>query len=157
MEKEAIKTTITGLAEKELAQRPDYFLVQVKITPSAQVKVFVDADGGAAIDQLAAINRALYRKIDEAALFGTEGNFSLEVSSPGLDEPLHSYRQYRKNIGRRVAVGLLDETSQEGTLLEVTEEGIVLEQVSGSKKVREIKQTRILFNQIKYTKVCVVF
>jgi ribosome maturation factor RimP len=157
MEKEALKTAITALVEKELEQRPAYFLVQVKITPSAQVKIFVDADGGAAIDQLAAINRALYRKIDEAALFGAGGNFALEVSSPGLDEPLHNDRQYRKNIGRKVEVWLQDESRKEGILQEVTETGILLEQALGSKKAQEVKQIEILFNQIKYTKVCVVF
>ena len=46
-------------------------------------------------------NRALYKKIEEANFF-PHGDFSLEVSSPGLDEPLKLYRQYKKNIGRPV-------------------------------------------------------
>ena len=49
--------------------------------------------------------------------------FHLEVSSPGLDEPLKLHRQYLKNIGRKVEVLLKDGRKIEGKLLEVNETG----------------------------------
>ena len=157
METQKVIEQIKAFVESELEQAPGYFLVEVHTSPSNQLKVYVDADHGAAIDQLAWINRAVYRRIEETALFGTDGNFSLEVSSPGLDEPLKSLRQYRKNIGRKVEISMEDGLHHEGKLMEVTDEVLVLEKVSGPKKEKTTEQIEIPFNQIKFTKVCVVF
>lgn len=157
MEKDKIIQHISQFVQDELKDTPDYFLVEVKSSPSSQVTVFVDADHGASIDRLAGINRVLYRKIEEAGLFGTGGNFSLEVSSPGLDEPLKMERQYLKNIGRRVTLVLGDDSTKEGVLTEVNNDGLVLELSTGAKKDKRTEKTEILFNQIKLTKVCVVF
>ena len=82
---------------------PENFLVEVKIRPGNNIKVFVDADRGISIDKLAQYNRRLYRQIEESGLF-PNNDFSLEISSPGLDEPLKLRRQYLKNIGRYVEV-----------------------------------------------------
>lgn len=157
MEKAKIIETVSLLAEEALASTPDYFLVEVRMSPSQQLKVFVDADHGASIDRLASLNRALYHRIEEAALFGPDGNFSLEVSSPGLDEPLKLLRQYKKNIGRRVEVTLADGTLQTGTLDGADGENVRLTQQEGPKKEPRTLEKEIPFNQIKSTKVCVVF
>ena len=45
------------------------------------------------IDRLIRYNRKLYRVVEESSLF-PGGDFSLEVSFPGLDEPLKLLRQY---------------------------------------------------------------
>ncbi len=39
-----------------------------------------------------------------------DGDYSLEVSSPGTEEPFKLHRQYVKNIGRDVELTLNDET-----------------------------------------------
>jgi ribosome maturation factor RimP len=52
------------------------------------------------------------------------GDFSLEVSSPGLDEPLKLHRQYLKNINRNVEVTLKDGSRIEGVMALVSEESI---------------------------------
>eukprot|EP01030_Chromulinospumella_sphaerica_P010751 gene10751-10558_t len=49
----------------------------------------------------------------EAEEMFPDGDFSLEVSSPGVDEPLNQMRQYKKNIGRKVAVTLTDDTEKQ--------------------------------------------
>jgi ribosome maturation factor RimP len=136
---------------------PDYFLVEVKVSPSGQVKVFVDADHNASIDRLARINRDLYKRIDAAGLFGQDGNFSLEVSSPGLDEPLKLRRQYVKNVGRRVEVQLEDGTKREGVMDGVSVDTMTLSETTGKGKEKKTQQVQIPFNQIRSTKVCVVF
>jgi len=157
MEKGAIIEAVSRFTEDELTATPDYFLVETKVSPSNQLQVFVDADHGAAIDRLAKINRAIYKRIAEAELFGKEGNFSLEVSSPGLEEPLKLLRQYKKNIGRRVELSLSDDSRQEGMLKDVNENILLLEYQTGTKKDKRTEQMEIPFNQIKFTKVCVVF
>ncbi len=84
-------------------------------------------------------------------------NFSLEVSSFGVDRPLQLLRQYKKNIGRKVEVLLSDGTKQEGTLTEVNEENIKIEQKTGKGNKMTKQITTILFNQIKHTTVLITF
>lgn len=139
-----------------LADQPAYFLVSIKIKPTNNVKVYLDGDEGITIEQCIKINRALYKQIEETVLF--PGNdFSLEVSSPGLDEPLLLHRQYVKNTGRLVEVQLLEGPAVSGKLLSVTEEGIVVEETKGKNKKKEIINHEIPFAQIKHTKVQIVF
>ena len=103
-----------------------YFLVDLRIKPTNNVKVFLDGDSGITIEKCVQVNRKLYRKLEEEGFY-PDGDFSLEVSSAGLDEPLKLLRQYKKNIGRLVEVELLDGAQKEGQLTEVNEDGIVLE------------------------------
>jgi ribosome maturation factor RimP len=104
---------ITELVEKIIAESEDVFLVSVRIKPVNNFKIFVDADNGINIDRCVKINRAMYKVIEEEAWY-PDGNFSLEVSSPGVDEPLLLPRQFKKNIGRTVAVTLSDDIKLEG-------------------------------------------
>jgi ribosome maturation factor RimP len=139
-----------------LAAHPSHFLVEVRIKPTNNVKVFVDADQGVILSDLIDYNRKLYKQLEESGLF-PNGDFSLEVSSPGLDEPLKLFRQYKKNIGRFVEVSFKDNTRKEGKLIEATEDGIIIETESGKGKKKETKQESILFDQIKNTKIQVKF
>ena len=143
---------IGHLVEKE----PGYFLVEVKIRPTHNVKVFLDGDEGISIEKCVQFNRALYKELEESGLFPS-GDFSLEVSSPGLDEPLKMLRQYQKNIGRQVEILFLDNSKKEGRLLEVTQDGIVLEETRGKNKKKEVFNNAYLFSNIKSTKIQVVF
>lgn len=149
---QAIEQKINGLLEAH----PSHFLVEVRIKPTNNVKVFIDADEGMPLSELIQYNRKLYKDLEESGMY-PDGNFSLEVSSPGLDEPLKKDRQYKKNIGRYVDVTLSDSTKKEGKLLEATEDGIVIETESGKGKKKEVKQETVLFNDIKTTKIQIKF
>jgi ribosome maturation factor RimP len=94
--------------------------------------------------------------MEEAAWF-PEGDFSLEVSSPGIDEPLILNRQYVKNMGRKVEVTFLDETIKEGVLKTVTENDILIEWTEGKGKKAAVQTLLIPFDQIKTTIVQVQF
>ena len=139
-----------------LAGHPSHFLVEVRLKLTNNIKVFIDADEGMPLSALVDYNRKLYKILEESGMY-PEGDFSLEVSSPGLDEPLKLQRQYKKNMGRYVEVLLKDSSKKEGKLLEVTEEGILIETETGKGKKKEVKQERVLFNDIKSTKVQVKF
>lgn len=146
----------------------DYFLVSLKITPGNNIKVILDADSGVTIDKCVAYNRQLYKQIEDSGLF-PDGDFALEVSSAGVDEPLKLDRQYKKNIGRLVEVILKDGTKREGKLTEVTQDALVIEETKGKTpgspersrrdpgKKKEVVVHNILFTDIKTTKVQVVF
>ncbi len=154
-----VEQTLTDL----IAEDPGYFLVEIKIAPGNHVKVYVDADQGASIDRLVHYNRALYRRLEEEGVF--PGNdFSLEVSSPGLEEPLKLQRQYVKNIGRYVEVTRTDGVKNEGKLLAVQPDGIVVEEEKGKTGQgkpkggkKELVQHEISFDNIKTTKIQVKF
>ena len=138
-----------------LTELPGYFLVEISVKPTNNIKVFVDADQGAAIDQLSRINRALYKWIEEN-LF-PNGDFSIEVSSPGLDEPLKLDRQYLKNISRMVEIVLKNGLKKEGKLISVSENEVIIEEEIGKGKKKEIVQHIILKEEIKTTKIQVKF
>lgn len=147
---------IEDFVNAQLSGSEDVFLVEVKVIPGNNIKVFLDADNGITIEKCIKVNRALYNQIEESDLF-PNGDFSLEVSSPGVEEPLKLHRQYKKNIGRTIEVTTNDETKKQGKLVEVNDDEIVIEEKAGQGKKAIIQQTNILFNQVKHTKVLVTF
>ncbi len=163
MNTEKLINTIEKMLMDLLTEQPSYFLVEIKIKPTNNIKVFLDGDQGITIEKCIAFNRALYNQLEEAQLF-PDGDFSLEVSSPGLDEPLKLYRQYLKNTGRPVEVLMNDGQKVEGRLLEVNESALVIEETKGknsggkpSGKKKEVLQHILLFEQVKSTKLQIVF
>jgi ribosome maturation factor RimP len=163
MDKETQIESIRKMIEEILVGEPVYFLVDLRIKPTNNVKVFLDGDSGITIEKCVQVNRKLYKKLEEAALFPAD-DFSLEVSSAGLDEPLKSLRQFKKNIGRPVEIQFLDGSLKEGVLADVNEEGVVLEVATGKPsngkhqtKKKEISSHSFLFNNIKSTKIQIVF
>jgi ribosome maturation factor RimP len=155
MSSETIKE-IEGLVRSILADDPKHFLVDVRISPVNNIKVFIDGDQGISIEKCVQVNRTLYKQLEESGLVPPD-NFSLEVSSPGLDEPLKLHRQYKKNIGRLVELVLLEGSRVDGRLLEVGEDGIIVEETKGKNKKKEVINHTFLFENIKTTKIQVVF
>ena len=156
MEKDTLIKALEQKVEALVAGEPSHFLVEIRIKPTNNIKVFIDADQGVQLSDLINYNRKLYKDLEESGLFPND-DFSLEVSSPGLDEPLKLHRQYKKNLGRYVEVTLKDTTKQEGKLIESTEDGIVIEVEEGKGKKKTIKQETILFDNIKTTKIQIRF
>jgi ribosome maturation factor RimP len=134
----------------------DIFLVDMKVKPTNNIKIYLDADSGLGIEKCIKINRALYKKMEESGLF-PGGDFSLEVSSPGVDEPLKMHRQYKKNIGRKVEVIYLDSLKKEGKLVAVDDAQITIEYTEGKGKKAELLQTVIPIADIKQIKVLISF
>jgi ribosome maturation factor RimP len=155
MQSEAQIGTIKKMIEGLLTD-PKHFLVEVRIKPTNNVKVFIDGDEGIPLSELIQYNRKLYKQLEESAMFPGD-DFSLEVSSPGLDEPLKLLRQYKKNVGRYLDILLNDATKKEGKLLRITDDAIVIETETGKGKKKEIKEETILFNDIKNTKIQIKF
>jgi ribosome maturation factor RimP len=146
--------TVQNLLQPLLLE--DVFLVSIKIKPTNNFKIYIDADSGLLLEKCIKINRALYKQMEEMGLY-PDGDFSLEVSSPGLDEPLKLIRQYKKNVGRFVEVIKTDETQLEGKLLSVDEEQITIEITEGKGKKMTINQLELHISDIKQTKIQIKF
>ncbi len=149
-------STIEKMLEAILADEPTYFLVSLTSKPTNNIKVFVDGDEGITIERCVSYNRRLYKQIEEAGIY-PEGDFSLEVSSPGIDEPLKLHRQYIKNIGRSVQVKLVDGAEKEGVLAFVTANDITITITTGKGKKAVTEQLLIPFENIKTTTVQIKF
>jgi ribosome maturation factor RimP len=147
---------IEALIGQILADEPTYFLVSVKIKPANNIKVFFDGDEGISIEKCVKFNRALYKMIEEKAWY-PEGDFSLEISSPGIDEPLILERQYFRNVGRDLEIIFTDGTTKTGTLMAVTAEDILIQTTEGKGKKAVTQQLLVPFNNIKTTTVQIKF
>lgn len=139
-----------------LADEPEFFLVSLRVKPTNNIKIFLDGDNGLPIEKCVYINRKLYKLMEEKAFF-PEGDFSLEVSSPGVEEPLQLPRQYRKNIGRNIEVVYKDETKKTGKLIQVSDADIIIEETTGKGKKAVTQQIIIPLDNIKTTIVQIQF
>lgn len=153
-----LKQHIGALVEAQLT--PEEFIVEVAISgerAAKKVLILLDADSGISIDRCAEVSRTVAHTLEEEDAI--DNAYVLEVSSPGLDYPLSSLRQYKKNIGRSVKVTLLNEEQKKGELLEVTADHIVIREKikeKGSKKMKE-QDTNVPYENIKKTNVLVSF
>ncbi len=140
----------------------DCFLVSFKVKPTNNYKIYLDSDSGLTLEKCLKVNRQLRRLIEEEGIY-PEGDFSLEVSSPGVDAPLKLHRQYVKNIGRSLEIELNDEEAKglTGKLVAVEEDRIVLENtVKQKKSVKtepEVIKTEIQLSDIKSATVVIEF
>jgi ribosome maturation factor RimP len=152
------KENISKLLDGILPDK-DLFIVNVNVSESAvkpKVTIVADGDEGISIDQCASISRRLGRRIEEA--YGEEISYTLEVTSPGADQPLLFPRQYQRHIGRKLKVTLPDGTEKTGALEAVTETGITLleEKKDKGKKVT-ITPVQLGFGEIAKSIIVISF
>jgi len=147
---------------QEILLETDCFLVTFKVKPTNNYKIFLDSDTGLTLEKCMKINRKHRRRIEDEGIY-PEGDFSLEVSSPGVDAPLKLHRQYVKNIGRSLEIELNDEEAKgiTGKLVSVEDDKIVLENIVKQKKSvktePEIIITEVQLDQIKSATVVIEF
>ncbi len=96
------------------------------------LRVYIDSLGGITVKDCERVSRKISLMMDEMdeANPGTEmGRYFLEVSSPGVERPLFSPRDYSRFLGKKVHLSLKEKGSLEGVLLkaEETELSLVLE------------------------------
>ncbi|MFA6945448.1 MAG: ribosome assembly cofactor RimP [Pedobacter sp.] len=151
-----IEKRVIELVEEKIADRPDLFLVDVQMHGSGILSILVDGDNGVAISDCVAISRHVGFHLEEENAI--EQAYRLEVSSPGIDTPLKSLRQFQKNINRSLKVKLKDGNIREGKLISADNSGIVLqESVKEKGKKAVIEENFIPFENISETIVLVSF
>ena len=149
---------IEGLLNEFLETRKDLFLIDLKISAGDDITVILDGDHGVSLQDCLDASRAIEFNMDRE-----EHDFSLQVMSAGLSEPLATPRQFNKNMGRDVEVLLNDSSKIEGELSKVDEEKITLilryrkPKEIGKGKVDVEEEREIPYSEIKKALVVIKF
>ncbi len=136
----------------------DYYVLGIDIKPGNVIQVELESSGPVSIEDCVAFSRQIEHNLDREA-----EDFSLQVSSPGLDKPLRDPRQYKKNVGRELKVWMPDSSELEGELTQADEEGFTLhsrrkEKQEGKKnKVWVERDHRLSYAEIQQAKIKINF
>ncbi len=151
------KQDIIALAEQCL-EGSDRFIVDILIKPDNLILIFIDADTAVTIDHCVELSRFIEKHFDRE-----EEDFELRVSSSGLDQPIKMLRQFKKAIGRTVAVKFKeDEKIISGELLAADDAEIQIQEIT-IKKLNKLKKTvkgeilQIPFSEIEEVKEVIDF
>jgi ribosome maturation factor RimP len=134
------------------------FLVEVKVDAANNISVIADSPTGLSIDQCVEISRLIENSFDREV-----EDFALEVSSPGIGQPLKVIEQYHKIINRTIEVLLKSGVKRNAILKQVNPEGITIEftakeKAEGDKRPKMVTKTEmVLFTDIKSTKELIKF
>jgi len=147
---------INDLIEAALRDRTDLFLIECTISSDHHIRILLDGDQGVNLKTCIEISRSIEHNLDRE----TE-DFSLEVASAGVGNPLQNRRQYTKNIGRKLRVERDSDPTLEGVLTAATETDFTLEwkqrepKPVGKGKQTVIKKEILSYQEIKSAKVLV--
>lgn len=148
---------VQDLVDEALAENESLFLIDLTISSTNKIQVIVDGDNGVPLSECIRISRNVEHNLDRE-----EEDFSLEVSTPDISNPLKEKRQYKKNINRILKVKT-EEENLEGTLTKVTDDNITLTWKArepkpiGKGKVTVEKIATVNYKDIKEAKVKIVF
>ena len=151
------QSVISNLVQEKIAST-DYYIVEVSVSGSNQIKVEIGSDKGVNINDCVQISRHIEGNLDRE-----KEDFELTVSSAGLDQPLKILRQYQGSVGKEVKTLTKEGKQLKGKLLSAKEEEIELEitsreKVEGKKKKQIVtKIIRVPMEQVKETKVIISF
>ena len=130
MNKKDIVSSVRKITE-EILKSTDIELFDieyVKEGPFKYLKVYIDKPGGITVDDTADISRVLNKKLDEVDLIKEQ--YFLEVSSPGVERPFKTEKDYLKNLNKLVEARLYkpidDKKTVKGILKEKNENNIVI-------------------------------
>ncbi|ANF50397.1 ribosome assembly cofactor RimP [Chryseobacterium glaciei] len=149
---------IEELLNEFLDTRKDLFLIDLKFSAGDDITVILDGDSGVTLQDCLDASRAVEFNMDRE-----EHDFSLQVMSAGLSEPLVTPRQFNKNLGRDIEVLLTDSSEIEGELSKVDDEKITLilryrkPKEVGKGKVDVEEEKEIPYSEIKKALVAIKF
>lgn len=114
-----------------VVQALGFELVDLTVSTSRRpvLRVYIHKPGGVTVDDCADISRAVGIELDAENVF--ESRYFLEVSSPGLDRPLKTLRDFQRNVGSDVKVTVSGDNGKnaevKGTLRECSSDKVVLD------------------------------
>lgn len=125
-------------------------LVELKVgrhNKDTMIQVFADKPkGGIGLEECTALNRSIVENIDKEGFLGDDG-YSLEVSSPGLDRPLITYKDFLRNINGEIRLWLKQKVEgkveYKGFIKSVSEQELVL-----STTTKDLKEINIPINAV---------
>ena len=154
------KARIKLLAEERINELDNgLFIVDISVSSRNDISVELDKhDGGVSVQDCISVSRNIEHNLDRE-----QGDFSLNVSSAGLDRGLRVFDQYRKNVGRNIKLILNAGGKFEGELKEAKKDEVVIrttrnERVEGKKKKeRIIEDIKVPMADIKEAKIVISF
>ncbi len=149
---------ISRLAEKFI-DNDEIFLVEVDIKGkpgNLKIQVFIDGDQYVNVDECSKISRKISNELEERDII--EGRYIIEVSSPGVDNPLKLIRQFPKHIGRELEIITKENKKYQGELLKVLDEEIEIS-IKSSKIKKELgsQSLKLPINEIGKSTVVLRF
>jgi len=153
-----MREKVTQLVNDALAENPDLFLIDLIFSADNKIAVVLDGDNGITVKDCIKMSRAIEHNLDRE-----EEDFSLEVMSAGVSEPLTLPRQYKKNVGRTLKVTTDKGETIEGKITQTTQEAVTLEWKArepkpvGKGKVTVQKKAELPYKEIVKAKVMVTF
>jgi len=149
---------VTHLLERALEKNKSLFLIDFSISENNQIRIIIDGDNGVTVKDCINISREIEHNLDRDV-----HDFSLEVSSAGVSEPLINIRQYYKNLGRKLKIKTLEGQILEGELTNVYDKEIKLKwkvrepKLIGKGKITVQKETVLYYKDIVEAKVMITF
>ena len=151
------------LLAEEFLEGTSAFLVDVKVASGNVIRISLENDDRTSITDCVELSRHIEGSFDRE-----EEDFSLDVGSPGLDQPLKVLRQYLKIIGKQIAVNPIDGKKMQGELVSVEEEdgefkGLTLKtrekkRIEGRKATEWVdEEHQFQAGDIEWTKVIISF
>lgn len=143
---------------KEALRETDMFLVDVLVSKTRVIQVFVDHMDGISLDDCATLHRKIEERLDRE-----QEDFELQVSSPGLGQPIRVYQQYVKARGQKLEITRTDGESIKGILLETRcsegeqEAELVIRQTGTKRKPAPEEPVVIPINRVKTARVEIDF
>jgi ribosome maturation factor RimP len=129
-----LEERVRSLAEPVLSKHGAELVdVQVRRGRTQLVRIVADQPGGISLDVCARVSEELSRLLDVDDPI--QGRYTLEVTSPGLDRPLRTETDFRKNAGRNVKVVLFDGRHEEGIVEDVLSDRVRLMRAKGAVEV----------------------
>ena len=122
------ESRIRDIVEKHFANT-DKFVVSLKLFPDGRIELYIDGDDTVSLDDCVALSNFI-----ESQLNRDEEDYELMVSSAGLSNPISLPRQYKKYIGKKIDILKKDGNKTRCILKEVTDDGIVVDEISAKKK-----------------------
>jgi len=130
MYREMLHQSVADLIEP-LLQTQGFELVELQLQQRKGqwlVRVFADAEGGISLEDCRRLSLEIGQVLDAEDLIAA--SYVLEVSSPGLDRPLRTARDFQRQRQRMVTVflrsPLMGKTTYTGRVAAVTEVDLVL-------------------------------
>lgn len=147
-------TNLKEVIEQELSsflEPMGLFLVEVNVLLNNKIEIFADGKVNITIDQCAVISRHLENYLETNGFVGEK--YTLEVSSPGMDQPLKVKEQFEKQRGKNVDVVLKKGGKITGQLTAYDAEQIEVVELVKQKDKSETEVLHTLrFEEIKSVK-----
>lgn len=152
------RAKVEQLVHEFLGTRKDLYLVDLKISAGDDITVILDGDEGLSLQDCLDASRAVEFNLDRE-----EHDFSLQVMSPGLSEPLKLPRQFKKNMGREIEVLLNSDEKIQGEVVAVDDEKVTIvlryrrPKLIGKGKEDVVENKEIPYTEIKKALVVIKF